>query len=134
MTAISASHEAHRRLRVPLDKLFARASITRVEPRIISRTQRMCDRIDAFKDTGEIVSLTDAISSLTTDIISSIIFEEPSDYLGAPDFNKRWYRTLKMGTKSVPLFKHLPWIVSYVICSLLEQSRRLFYKRDALTL
>lgn len=114
MTAISASHEAHRRLRVPLDKLFARASVVRVEPRIVARTQRLCNRLGAYKDTDEVVSLTDAISSLTTDIISSIIFEEPSDYLGSPDFNKRWYKTLKMGTKSVPLFKHLPWIVSYV--------------------
>lgn len=114
MMGISVTHEAHRRLRAPLDRLFARASIARVEPRIVARTQKLCDRLGAFKDTGEVVSLSDAISSLTTDIISSIVFEDPSDYLGAPDFNKRWYRTLKMGTKSVPVFKNLPWVVSYV--------------------
>lgn len=114
---ISATHEAHRRLRAPLDRLFARASIARVEPRIVARTQKLCDRLSAFKDTGEVISLSDAISSLTTDIISSIIFEDPSDYLGSPDFNKRWYRTLKMGTKSVPIFKNLPWVVSYVLVS-----------------
>lgn len=114
MMEISVPHEAHRRLRAPLDRLFARASVARIEPRIVSRTQKLCDRLGAFKDTGEVVSLSDAISSLTTDIISSIVFEEPSDYLSSPDFNKRWYRTLKMGTKSVPIFKNLPWVVSCV--------------------
>lgn len=114
MMTISATHEAHRHLRAPLDRLFARASIARLEPRIVARTQKLCDRLGAFRDTGEVVCLSDALSSLTTDVISSIIFEEPSDYLGAPDFNKAWYRTLKMGTKSVPVFKNLPWMVSYV--------------------
>ncbi|KAJ6437467.1 Cytochrome P450 [Purpureocillium lavendulum] len=55
--------------------------------------------------------MTNALSSLTTDVISSIIFEEPSDYLGDPDFNDKWYETLKMGTLSVPLFKQMPWAV-----------------------
>lgn len=111
MTAISASHDAHRRLRAPLDKLFARGSIIRIEQRVISRVERMCERLRGHKDAGEVVNLTNALSSLTTDIISSIIFDEPSDYLGDPDFNNKWYNTLKQGTRSVPLFKHMPWMV-----------------------
>jgi len=111
MTAISTSHDAHRRLRAPLDKLFVRGSILRVEPRVVARTERMCDRLRSYQGTGEVVGLTNALSSLTTDIISSIIFEEPSDYLGDPNFNDRWYDTLKKGTLSVPLFKHMPWII-----------------------
>lgn len=112
MTAICTPHEAHRRLRAPLDRLFSRASVLRVETRIITRAEKFCDRLSSYKGTGEVVSLTNAISSLTTDVISSIIFDEPSDYLSSGDFNDRWYSTLKMGTRSVPLFKHLPWMIA----------------------
>ncbi|KAI3320681.1 cytochrome P450 [Xylariaceae sp. AK1471] len=111
MTAISVSHDAHRRLRVPIDKLFMRSSIMRIESRVADRTARLCDRLSSYQGTGEVVNLTNALSSLTTDIISSVIFEEPSDYLGDPDFNSEWYETLKWGTQSVFMFKHLPWTI-----------------------
>jgi hypothetical protein len=111
MTAISTGHEAHRRLRAPLDKLCARNSITRIEPRLIERTEILCRRLGSYQGTRQIVNLTNALSSLTTDIISSIIFEEPSDYLSDPNFNDKWYETLKMGTLTVPLLKHMPWII-----------------------
>ncbi|KAJ2996295.1 hypothetical protein NUW58_g1022 [Xylaria curta] len=112
MTAISTPHDVHRRLRVPIDKLFARASILRIESRVADRVARLCDRLSCYQGTGQVVNLTNALSSLTTDVISSVIFEEPSDYLGDPDFNGEWYETLKWGTRSVFIFKHLPWIVS----------------------
>jgi cytochrome P450 len=110
MTAISTGHDAHRRLRMPLEKLFARHSILRIEPRVISRTEKLCARLESYRGSGEAVNLTNAFSSLTTDIISSVIFEEPSDYLSDPNFNADWYQTLKMGTLSIPLLKHMPWI------------------------
>ncbi|KAI1427558.1 cytochrome P450 [Xylaria sp. FL1777] len=111
MTAISVSHNSHRHLRIPLDKLFARSSILRIESRVADRVARLCDRLSSYQGSGEVVNLTNALSSLTTDIISSVIFEEPSDYLGDPDFNSEWYETLKWGTRSVFVFKHLPWAI-----------------------
>ncbi|KAI0970956.1 cytochrome P450 [Xylaria arbuscula] len=114
MTAISVTHAAHRRLRMPLDKLFARNNILGIESRVTDRVTRLCNRLGSYQGTGEVVNLTNALSSLTTDIISSIIFEEPSDYLGDPDFNSEWYETLKWGTRSVFVFKHLPWILSAI--------------------
>jgi len=110
MTAISTDHDTHRRLRMPLDKLFARHSILRIEPRVVLRVEKLCARLHAFRGSDEVVNLSNAFSSLTTDVVSSVIFEEPSDYLSDPDFNDEWYQTLKMGTVSVPLLKHMPWI------------------------
>lgn len=95
---------------MPLDKLFARQSILRIEPRVVMRTEKLCARLESYRGTNEAVNLTNAFSSLTIDVISSIIFEEPSDYLLDPNFNNEWYEILKMGTLSVPLFKHMPWI------------------------
>ncbi|KAJ3568305.1 hypothetical protein NPX13_g6468 [Xylaria arbuscula] len=86
MTAISHKHDAHRRLSTPF----------------------------SHGPTGEVVNLSNAFSSLTTDVISSLIFEEPSDYLGDPDFNSDCFETLKRGTRSVFVFKHMPWILSII--------------------
>jgi cytochrome P450 len=49
MTAISTTHDAHRRLRMPLEKLFARHSILRIEPRVISRTEKLCARLESYR-------------------------------------------------------------------------------------
>lgn len=62
-----------------------------------------------------------------TDAISVIFHEEPTDYLGDPEFNTAWcvlcrcpfaetnadtyrYNTLKMGTATIPLLTQLPWL------------------------
>lgn len=108
MTAISTTHHAHRRLRMPLEKLFARHSILRIEPCVISRTEKLCARLESYRGSGEAANLINAFSSLTTDIISSVIFEDSSDYLSDLNFNDEWSQTLKMGTLSVPLLKHMP--------------------------
>lgn len=111
MAGISHKHDAHRRLRAPLDIIFARNRIIPYESRIADRVTKLCDRLSYYQGTGEVVNLSNAFSSLTTDVISSVIFEEPSDYLGDPDFNSEWFETLKRGTRSVFVFKHSPWIV-----------------------
>ena len=111
MAGISHKHDAHRRLRAPLDIIFARNRIIPYESRITDRVTKLCDRLSYHQGTGEVVNLSNAFSSLTTDVISSVIFEEPSDYLGDPDFNSEWFETLKRGTRSVFVFKHSPWIV-----------------------
>ncbi|RCI13083.1 hypothetical protein L249_0196 [Ophiocordyceps polyrhachis-furcata BCC 54312] len=124
MTAISEDHNAHRRLRSPLDRLFSRQSVLRFESRVVARAERLCDRIAAYRGSGQVVNLTNAISSLTTDVISSIIFEEPSDYLGDDRFNEEWYETLKMGTLSVPLFKRMSWIRGRLLRFLVTRATR----------
>ncbi|KAI1345413.1 hypothetical protein F5Y01DRAFT_62346 [Xylaria sp. FL0043] len=67
MTAISIAHDAHRRLRVPLDQLCARNSILRMKSRIFDRATRLCDRLSCYEGTGEVVNLATALSSLTVE-------------------------------------------------------------------
>ncbi|KAI9699827.1 MAG: hypothetical protein M1836_002862 [Candelina mexicana] len=108
MTAISTHHEAHRRARAPLEPFFSTAGITRTEARVVARVKKLCQRVNTLKGSGNVINFSYALSSLTTDVISSVIFEESSDYLGAADFNVAWFDTLKRGTLTHPLFAHLP--------------------------
>ncbi|KAK2749435.1 hypothetical protein FQN57_006369 [Myotisia sp. PD_48] len=110
MAAVSEKDELHRITRVPLDPFFSKVGIVRVEPRVLQRVKKLCGRFDALADTGKPVNITHAVGSLANDVISSILFEEPSDYLGDEDFNASWFEILKKGTMTVPLLAHLPWL------------------------
>ncbi|KAL2818628.1 cytochrome P450 [Aspergillus granulosus] len=96
MVARFTDHDAHRAARVPINRFFSRASITRVEPRVMARVQKFCHRLQIAADTGMVVNISNALNSLTSDIISSTIFEEPSDFLEDPDFNGEWYRQSRL--------------------------------------
>jgi hypothetical protein len=44
-----------------------------------------------------------------------MIFADPSDYLGASDFNEAYFANLKRGIMSVPIFAVLPWFAKFVL-------------------
>ena len=66
MTAVSTSHDMHRAARAPLDPFFSKAGVTRMEKRVLARVQKLCDRLRMVQGTGQAISLTNALSSLTT--------------------------------------------------------------------
>jgi len=57
--------------------------------------------------------MTDQTNTNIVDIVSSMLFEQPSDFLDDPDFNQKWFETMKMGTLSQPLFANLPWMTRF---------------------
>src|SRR4051812_13572453 len=56
MTAVSQYHDIHRAARVPLDPFFSKAGVSRVEPRVLQRIQKLCRRIRAEQGTGEVIN------------------------------------------------------------------------------
>jgi hypothetical protein len=66
MTAVSQYHDVHRAARAPLDPFFSKAGVSRVEPRVLQRIQKLCRRLRAEQGTGKVVNITYALSSLTT--------------------------------------------------------------------
>ncbi|KAE9371229.1 cytochrome P450 [Stipitochalara longipes BDJ] len=109
MIAISQDHDMHRQARGVLDPFFSKAKLTKMEQRVQDRVQILCDRFRSIQGTDTVVNITNAINSLTSDSVSSLIFEDPSDYLGDADFNETYFSRLKSGVLSVPIFAHLPW-------------------------
>lgn len=113
MTNMSIPHDDHRRLRAPIDKLMSRGSLFHVEKRVVARTQKLCARLSEHRGTGEVVKMTNALSSYATDIISCLIFAEPSDFLADEKYNGRFFDTLRLGIRTVPLMKAMPWMIEY---------------------
>jgi hypothetical protein len=109
----ATGHDTHRGNYLPLKAFFSRASITRVEGQTLERLDKLYNQLQFRRNTGEIVNLTHAFNSFVTgkslptlcnnlhppalgpeltraDVISCILFDEPSDLLSDPTFNSAW--------------------------------------------
>ncbi|KAL2808262.1 cytochrome P450 [Aspergillus granulosus] len=120
MVAVSTTHDMHRATRAPLDPFFSMAGIRRVEPRVVQIIEKFRKKLGAFVNTGKPVNLTHAFGSLTTDVVSCMLFEEPSDYLGDPTFNAEWFNLLKKGVVTIPLLAHMPWLAKVLLAPVLR--------------
>jgi len=138
MIAISKDHDMHRQARGVLDPFFSKAKLAELEPRVLERVQRLCARFKSIQGTDTVANMTNAINSLTSgeestywhyqkstknsaiDSVSSLIFEDPSDYLGDANFNETYYTRLRSGILSVPIFAHLPWFAKCALFCLVH--------------
>lgn len=82
----TVDHDLHRLRRGILSPYFSRSSISKMEPIITERIDRLCSRLDEYSHRDEVVSLDSAFSALTTDIITQYFFGPHDDNLGRPDF------------------------------------------------
>lgn len=103
-----------------------------MEQHVLERVHKLCARFRTIQGTGKVVNITNALNSVTTgrmlsrniklsaktahsDAVSSILFVEPSDYLGDPNFNEAHFSNLKLGILSVPIFAILPWLAKSIL-------------------
>ncbi|KAH8424188.1 uncharacterized protein LDX57_001943 [Aspergillus melleus] len=115
MVAVSTTHEMHRATRAPLNPFFSVAGITRVEGRVVQRVKKLRARLEEYVITGKPANMTHAFGSMMTDIVSCMLFDEPSNYLNDPTFNADWFELLKKGSATISLLAHLPWIAKVLV-------------------
>ncbi len=101
MTDISTAHDSHRRARSALTAFFSRAGITRVEPRVVARVRKLCDRLKVLQDSGTVVNLTNAFSSLTTGT-SKVVMATKSVPNSHCVYGRRYFLDHLRGTQRLP--------------------------------
>ncbi|KAJ5356412.1 cytochrome P450 [Penicillium concentricum] len=116
LVALLIDHDMHRASIAPLKPFFSYAGISRIEPRIEACVLKLGQKLEELASVNAnptdpvIVNLTHAFNSYANDVISAVLFEDPSDFLSDPAFNAPWYQNVKRGLLAVPLFAHLPWL------------------------
>ena len=100
-------HDLHRQRRNQLKPFFSKASVRTLEPLIIKKVDRLCDRLEGERG---ITSLTYASVALTVDIISRVCFGESYDYLENEHFARDWYTSMVSSSRNGPLVRQFPWI------------------------
>ena len=80
-------HEKHRIRRGLINSFFSKRSIAKLEPVIQSVVDKLCDRFEGFRKSGEPLNLRDAYMALGTDVINQYCFATSSYYLDDEDFH-----------------------------------------------
>lgn len=103
-------HQQHRLRRQPLNPFFSKQSILRLEPTLSSMVEKLCSRIDDFKQSGQPMPLRMAYACLTTDIVHLYSFNIHTNHLDSQDFSPSWNETILSTVKVSTVMKQFPWL------------------------
>lgn len=107
-------HDLHKRRRNQVAPFFSKSSIRRLEPLIINKVNKLCERLEAKSRlepvSNTIVNLTHAFMALTGDIISTACFGQPTGFLDLDDLGRDWYEGRVVGSRSNHLLRQFPWL------------------------
>jgi hypothetical protein len=106
----AVDHRLHRLRRQPLNLLFSKASIIRLEPTINSIIENLCRRLDEFKKSGQPVPVRLAYQCLATDVVTLYSFNKSWNYLDDPEFAPKWCETVRATADMGHTTKQFPWL------------------------
>ncbi|KAK4862118.1 hypothetical protein LT330_003256 [Penicillium expansum] len=83
-------------------------SITKREPAINHCIQKLLRRFEQAQKTGECVTLNNAFTAMTGDIITKYAYGKDFGYLEADDYKAKWNAAVKGSLKAGMFFRHFP--------------------------
>jgi cytochrome P450 len=83
-------HDLHHLRKQALAPYFSKSSVSRLEPLIQQKVERLCARLQEFQGTGRPVNLSDAFTCFSADVIGSYVFGTEYGFLDSPEFNPGW--------------------------------------------
>jgi Cytochrome P450 len=107
------SHNLHRLRRGPLNKLFSKASVTKLEPLIQTTVDKLCNRLREFQDARKPVTISLAYTCCTNDVVSEYAFAKSYNYIeNSPDFRTDIHDAMENVSEVSHILKQVPWLVS----------------------
>ncbi|CZR51463.1 related to trichodiene oxygenase cytochrome P450 [Phialocephala subalpina] len=104
-------HDLHRLRRVPLQKIFSKATIANLEPVIHDLAQQLCNKLLAQADSKRgSFDLTAAYSCYTSDVVASYCFGESFGFLEQESFEPNFRRAVFSILNTRYFFKFFPWL------------------------
>ena len=106
----TVSHELHRRRRQAVDPFFSTQSVVKLEHVIQGNIDKLCRRMNEYKQAQKPINLTEAFLALTMDIIESYSFGTSANLLDLPEFSTEWKNTITGIMSKTALLNHCGWI------------------------
>lgn len=107
-------HDLHRLRRFPLQKIFIKSQIAKLEPVIHNLAQQLCNKLLAQTELGSF-DVTSAYSCYTSDVISSYCFGESFGFLEQEAFEPNFRRAIYSILNTRYFFKFFPWLKQLMI-------------------
>ncbi|GME42310.1 cytochrome p450 [Neofusicoccum parvum] len=105
----SLTHELHRMRRAPVQRLFSRPMVVKLEPLIKQNIIKLANNIETtFAGKGRPLSLPDSISCFATDVITEYCFGRSYGFLDDPTMQKSLYSAIHGGLDAAIPFRHFP--------------------------
>ena len=104
-------HDHHRLRRMALNPFFSRRSVLQLEPMIRSLVEKLCARLEGFKQSGEPVNLKYAYAALTMDVITEYSFADNTGSLDQEDFSPNWADVVDSVSEQSALNKQYGWLL-----------------------
>lgn len=102
----------HRIRRAALNPFFSAQVISRFRPHLQHATDRLCERMAACAEHGEVVPLFYAYRCLTVDIISEFVFGSQLGLLDREDWGRAFYAAYRSLWDLSPLIRQFPIIMT----------------------
>jgi cytochrome P450 len=107
-TVGTQSWERHRARRAAMARFFSRANVTKLEPKVLARVKKLCDRVQEFRDAARVIPLSHAYRCYATDVISDYAAPHGRDFLSTPDFSAAFNQVLRDFSEIMLWHRHFP--------------------------
>lgn len=101
-------HDIHRKRRAAVLPFFSKQKIYALEPVITSTVDKLCDKIQDYRKTGEVMPLRNAFHCFAADVIGEYCFAESGGLLDKPNFALTNMQHHAQGLKSGLRARYLP--------------------------
>lgn len=74
--------------------------------------EKMCARINEFKESGQPLNMRNLYQCFTTDVITLYALNRSWNYLDSPDLSAYWVDTMRHLVKFGTVMKFFPWLMT----------------------
>ena len=113
-TFTTVDHRTHRMRRAAISPFFSKASINKLEPMLEHMTEKMCSRVNEFRDSAQPINMRNLYQCFTTDVITLYALNRSWNYLDSPDLAAHWVETMRSVVKFGAVVKFFPWLLALV--------------------
>ena len=108
-------HDLHRKRRAAVLPFFSKQRIYALEPVITSRVDKLCEKIQDYRKSGEVMPLRNALHCFAVDVVCDYCFAESGRLLDKPKFALDTMQNHLQGLKAGLRARYLPsWYMPVV--------------------
>ncbi|CRG85278.1 Trichodiene oxygenase [Talaromyces islandicus] len=100
--------ELHRLRRGAMARFFSSANVSRLEPKVLARVQKLLYRILEHRISQKVVPISHAFRCFATDVISDYAAPHTRDFLSTPDFSAAFNQVLRDFSEIMLWHRHIP--------------------------
>jgi hypothetical protein len=76
--------------------------------------EKLCARIEEFRNSGQPMLMRQVYMCLTTDVVTLYTLNHSWNHLDSPDFSPAWVESMKAMAAAGHLMKQFPWLMTVI--------------------